>query len=153
MTHEEWIAERLTREDCHNQCQEWTAEMMLVFPDIFTRVRGYVMVPGIGPRPHWWLTLADGTVVDPTLSQFFDVPGSTLTAGPKAGTKRMAYYSGAGAFGYEPVDETNPPIGRCCNCGDTCYKLTATCSIICSPECDADYRAYIMREEKRGAAV
>lgn len=141
--YQNWIAERLSRLDSWNQCEEWTLAMMADFPEL-KRVRGYVFLPGM-ERPHWWLVDPAGEIVDPTRQQFYDKPGDTLANG----TVLTGYYGGSCVGGYEPVDESNPPIGKCCNCGGTCYQLTAPCSLICSLECDAAYRAYLMRELPR----
>jgi len=148
MTYTEWIEERNAREDSFNNCDAWTRDMLAVFPEL-KRVRGHVLVPRIGKRPHWWLTAPDGTIVDPTASQFTDVPGDTIQAGPDAGKLRTGYYGGFGMLHYEPLDESQPhPVGRCMNCGGDVYANPYGTSI-CDEECNKEMLAYLQRERRR----
>lgn len=126
----EWMAARHAQES-FNQCLLWTQEMQQAFPEL-RRVRGWVDVPGVGERPHWWLVTADGVIVDPTARQFWDKPDEDL----KPGVPCVAYYGGAGITAYREVDESNPPIGRCMNCGRICYRATAPSTMMCSVGCE-----------------
>lgn len=132
-----WIVEYTRNLDVFNMCSEGIAAMSQAFPELQAR-RGWVDVPGVGERPHWWLVTPDGVVVDPTARQFTDKPGDTLPNG----VRRAAYYGGAGILGYREVDEANPPIGKCMNCGGTCFKNTAPCYYVCSAKCEGELRDY-----------
>ena len=70
----EWIkayVERHRATGILGRCRQASEEMRAVFPEL-RLVRGHVHVIGMhaGSRAHWWLETADGTVVDPTESQF-----------------------------------------------------------------------------------
>jgi hypothetical protein len=64
----QWIAEHVEL-DPHGQCKEVTERMASAFPEL-RRVRGHYVCPVVGPQPHWWMVTPDGTVVDPTRTQF-----------------------------------------------------------------------------------
>jgi hypothetical protein len=102
-------------------CEEATLAMQVAFPTL-TRVRGHYYCPLWGEQEHWWLVAADGTIVDPTASQF-----------PSAGRGM-----------YIPWDESRAePTGICPNCGEYAYG-SGTC---CSQTCHAAYVAYLMNPE------
>ena len=99
------------------RCMEATAKMREAFPEL-KEVRGHVYTTW-GKRSHVWLIDADGTIVDPTASQFRFI------------------------FQYEPWkpgDEVR--VGKCMNCGSEIWRAvqSLTEDIItassCSDECD-----------------
>jgi hypothetical protein len=137
MTYTAWIEDHTRNTDVWNTCEISTKLMADAFPEL-RRVRGWVMVPGVGERPHWWLVDPLGNIVDPTARQFTDVAGDTLADG----TRRTAYYGGKGIEGYREVDEENPPVGKCMQCGAVCYQNTAPCTVICSTACERLLAAY-----------
>lgn len=107
--------------DVTQTCQEATATMVKLCPEL-QRVRGTVKMVGAldgdtRPWPHWWCVTEDGSIVDPTRSQF---PCPELE--------------------YEPLDEARgEPTGKCPNCGGLCYEGR----YLCSTKCEREYLAYI----------
>lgn len=95
-----WIAEYLGRfripEACLGRCQEAVTEMHRAFPEL-TIVKGHVHCAAPwGKRGHWWLTTADGAIIDPTRAQF----NSTIV------------------WAYEPyVEGDDVRLGACMECG------------------------------------
>jgi len=119
--HSDWIREYResvnwnTAGKCHAACKA----MLREFPSL-TMVRGHVHCfrQGIRERgfPHWWMTDADGSIIDPTDNQFDNV------------------------IAYEPHDEGAPePTGLCPNCGGYCYDSMS----VCSDACGNDYVGYL----------
>ena len=51
------------------KCKEF-AEAAIVEDPTLTLVRGHYICPYWGEQPHWWCKREDGTIVDPTVSQF-----------------------------------------------------------------------------------
>lgn len=69
----------------------------------------------LGKRAHWWLVDPDGSIVDPTASQF-----------PSNGIGE-----------YVELDDSRPqPTGMCPNCGSECFGGNYCCSDACG-------RAYV----------
>ena len=105
--YETWITEYV--KNPHLTCKETTEQMVAVFPEL-TRVRGHVYLLSGRYVPHWWLTTADGEIVDPTASQF------------------------SGIVMYDPWDESEPePVGKCMNCGKLFFarQYAPFCDSIC----------------------
>ncbi len=102
-------------------CEKATERMVEAFPEL-KRVRGTVVMRAAPdgdtrPWPHWWCIDGDGTIVDPTASQF------------------------PSELDYTEADEsTGGPTGKCTNCGGLCYEHRTPC---CSDKCERDYAAYI----------
>lgn len=68
------------------KCKDAAKEMASAFPEL-TVTRGHVQCSW-GKRGHWWLLDPEGTIVDPTASQFPDIfeyeqwqPGDTVRVG------------------------------------------------------------------------
>lgn len=134
------IAERITTyagyiavnfgayEQYYGQCQKACGAMVLVFPELTIR-KGYASTEW-GERGHWWLTTADGTIIDPTAKQFPSI------------------------FGYrEWVPGSLVLIGKCCNCGDEIWEAVQSLDNIkrkeiCSVACGNDYTNYLYRETR-----
>jgi hypothetical protein len=93
----EWIANYLRAHQGHvrGYCQDATLKMHEAFPEL-TIVKGFRRPGG----EHCWLVTADGTVVDPTESQF------AMTA--------LEYRS------FRPGDTVC--VGKCMNCGEYIYE-------------------------------
>lgn len=101
----------------YGKCGDVTVQMREAFPELL-RVRGHYYCPVWGRREHWWLTTADGEIVDPTARQF-----------PSGGIGL-----------YEPWDESQPePTGVCPNCGDYIYGGGE----VCGSRCWQEYAAYL----------
>jgi hypothetical protein len=110
----DWIDKNVT--EAMGKCAEVTALMVSQFPEL-TRVRGHYYCVVWGEREHWWCVATDGSIVDPTASQF-----------PSKGRGH-----------YEPwVEGTPEPTGVCPNCGELVYD-GRTC---CSDRCHHEYAAY-----------
>ena len=117
----DWIARFLAEHNgsVRGLCASASMAMKAAFPELAI-VRGFHCPGG----PHWWLTAPDGTIVDPTASQF-----------PKPGAYRP----------FRPGDIVQ--VGRCMNCGEEIYEkvqsLDGSPKCVCSPECalelDAEY--------------
>ncbi len=68
-TYERWIAAyRNSGQPIIGHCQSVCERMQREFPELILR-GGYVRTP-LGCDTHFWLTTADGVIVDPTASQF-----------------------------------------------------------------------------------
>jgi hypothetical protein len=114
-----WISEHYgSHEKAYGACAEATLAMQRAFPEL-TRVRGHYYCLAWGERQHWWLTDADGQIVDPTAAQF-----------PSAGHGI-----------YEPwIEGADEPTGKCPNCGGLIYGGGS----VCSDDCARSYEAYLM---------
>lgn len=118
--YEAWIKENITPETAFAKCAEWSAAMQTFFPEL-KRVRGHVMLSTGIERSHWWCVAEDGSIVDPTKSQF-----------------GLPYFGAAPVF-YEEWDESQKqPTGKCPNCGGYCYDD----NYLCSKACEISYEAY-----------
>lgn len=112
----DWIAVNVA--EPYGKCAEVTLAMAEAFPEL-TRVRGHYYCFAWGERTHWWLTTREGTIVDPTASQF-----------PSRGNGE-----------YVELDASAPmPTGKCPNCSGLCYDG----GYCCSDRCGAEYAAYCM---------
>lgn len=96
--------------------------MVAAFPEL-KRVRGHYFCSIWGQRAHWWCEAPDGTIIDPTSSQF---PSKDETA-PRG-------------FGvYVPWKEgEEEPTGKCQNCLDYTYGGATFCSDTCEAEAIAE---------------
>lgn len=116
-----WILENVPNyESAYGKCAEVTTEMLKAFPEL-KRVRGHYYCVSWGKRAHWWLVAPDGSVVDPTATQF-----------PTKG--RGVYIE---------HDESQPEPERqslCANCGEY-FSGSGT---VCSDKCHREYAAYCM---------
>lgn len=73
----------MSRAEITGQCHELSVRAVEEDPDL-TLVRGWYHCSVWGRREHWWTTLPDGTIHDPTVAQF---PSGGLGAyEPFAGT-------------------------------------------------------------------
>ena len=89
MTYHEWIQGWLSRHKAYGHCREAVRALVASFPEL-KAVPGHVECPiPWRRRAHWWAVAPDGTVVDPTASQFpviygYEpfVPGSEVYTGP-----------------------------------------------------------------------
>lgn len=128
--YEQWIAERIA--EAYNgeawrtmgRCASEVRLMAQTFPEL-TIVRGHVQAvfsTGVHKRAHWWLTRADGTIVDPTRGQY---------TGP--------------VLAYEPYQAGDPiRLGVCANCGKEIWgSPSAGVGTVCSTECHREYAAYL----------
>lgn len=121
-----WISRWLENNRALGACQQAVTELVKNFPEL-TVVKGHVYCPAPwGRRAHWWATAPDGSIVDPTASQF------------------------PGIFEYEPwVPGTEVRVGKCMNCGCEIWEAVESIDTeppqkcICSPECHADFAAYL----------
>lgn len=134
MTYQEWIESYVARQPngfVRGKCKEACEEMVKAFPEL-RLAAGFAHVTW-GEDQHWWCVAPDGTVVDPTKSQF--QLGVVLE--------------------YEEMDLKDPktrlriPIGKCPNCGDLIYPGGYSESI-CSERCEKDYVRYLNSPEGRG---
>lgn len=117
-----WIASWLTDNSPKSACVEATEQMAAAFPEL-QRVRGHVTVSSGRTHPHWWLVTPDGSIIDPTASQWTPVlPGV-----------------------YEPLNEETfvEPTGRCPNCGNLFYGEAAG-GVACSAGCADAYAAWCL---------
>jgi hypothetical protein len=99
------------------RCEDAVRLMVKQFPEL-RAARGFAHVSW-GEDQHWWCVAPDGTVVDPTVSQF----------------PRMPRYEELDLSRAE--DRARVPIGKCMNCGARTFVSSpsaATCSIACERE-------------------
>lgn len=114
-----WIADHV-KGDGLAMCSVYTERMVKDFPELI-RVRGWCY-----RHEHWWCKTADGTIVDPTASQF-----ETFY---RLGLPSPSDYR-------EFRDGVDPePIGRCMGCGEYVWEKTYG-NYACSKEClqDVEY--------------
>jgi hypothetical protein len=105
------------------KCAEATIDMVAKFPEL-KRVRGHYYCPFWGERQHWWCIAPDGTIVDPTVSQF-----------PSLGSGKYVEWS-------EGEEE---PVGRCVNCSKEVLmsKNSNVGPEFCSMSCADSYIKYL----------
>ncbi len=120
MNYSDWIKEHYpTYESAYGRCAEAVKKMSKEFPELKI-VRGHVMCLW-GKRAHWWLTDAEGNIIDPTVTQF---PGT------------INYDE------WKPGDQIR--VGKCMNCGDEIWKSVSTIEVryitesVCSKTCEAN---------------
>jgi hypothetical protein len=119
-TYREYI-DRHFSGDTLGKCAEATLAMAAAFPEL-KRVRGHYFDTAWGERAHWWLTDADGGIIDPTASQF-PTQGGGLYIPWKEGAEE--------------------PIALCPNCGGEVFPSKG-CGGCCSERCATAYAAYVM---------
>jgi hypothetical protein len=107
MTYQEWIDAFLAklpqingRPYVRGACMRATAEMAATFPEL-RRVAGFA-----NGGEHFWCVAPDGTIVDPTVGQFFS---HLEPIDPSAIEYRE----------FRPGDEVR--VGKCMNCGADIY--------------------------------
>jgi hypothetical protein len=115
----EWIKTWLTSNRAYGNCARATEEMVKAFPEL-RRVPGFVFDGRWGQREHWWCVAPDGTIVDPTASQF-----------PVLFNYRE----------YKEGDEVR--VGKCMDCGDDLYGQPGGERYFCDSRCEERYRAYL----------
>lgn len=111
----EWIRAYVAAQNnfVRGRCSEATKKMVEAFPEL-RRVAGFVEVMhpgGVYEEQHWWCVAPDGSVVDPTESQFLAV------------LSREEVYP---ARPHRPI-----PSGRCMDCGGTVFGGDTFCSEEC----------------------
>jgi len=122
--YEAWIEEYLERvQNPLGRCHDATNEMKTAFPEL-TVVPGHVETGIWGRRGHVWLTAPDGTIVDPTASQFPAI------------------------FEYEPwTPDSLVRLGKCMSCGEEIWGKVPSLhedhgsKCVCSPECERELTA------------
>ena len=130
LTYNEWIADWLHGNNPYTRCREAVVAIVAAFPEL-EKVPGHVLCPAPwGQRVHWWAKAPDGTIVDPTASQFPAI---------------LAYE--AWTPGAECI------MGSCYSCGDDIYRPVwdlenpppreSTCSVACEKAAHADLTADI----------
>lgn len=115
-----WIKEhvRRHRHSVLGLCNEAVKEMKKAFPEL-EKVPGHVEDMYWGRRGHVWLKAEDGTIVDPTASQFPAI---------------MEYIP------WKPGDVVR--VGKCMNCGEEIWRpvqrLDVAPAVVsaCSKECE-----------------
>jgi hypothetical protein len=121
----DWIKAYVSRSGyVFGKCKDGAKEMAAAFPEL-TVVLGHVYCSW-GKRGHAWLVNAEGTIVDPTASQFPDI------------------------FEYEPWKPGDTVrVGKCMECGEEIWEpvfeleSTPPQRSVCGPECEAALtRAY-----------
>lgn len=123
--HRQWIAAYVAAQPdrfVRGKCAAATLAMAAAFPEL-RRAGGIVevewpgAVPPIRKEQHWWCVARDGSIVDPTISQFALPPTSV---------------------DYEEIDIADPaarermPTGRCLNCGKDTYLGRDVCNQECA---------------------
>lgn len=132
--YEEWAKKWLGEngwgdKDGYGQCEDAAKAMAQEFPEL-TSVPGHVWAGPWGQRQHWWLTTADGTIVDPTATQF------------PVHVDDLIYEA------FQPGHSV--VVGRCRECGDDIEKklnsLDEPIEIrdFCSSRCENAYTASLM---------
>ena len=132
--YDQWIADFISKQRViRGACGRAVNEMAKAFPELKC-VAGWVTFSG-GCTEHFWCGAPDGSIVDPTASQF---------------RKPLRYQE------FQPGDEVR--VGRCMNCGDGIYAQVqrlddrSVARSVCSPECAAALEAELSFEafELRG---
>lgn len=111
----DWLASRNGR--VRGLCAPATQEMVAAFPEL-ARTPGWIS-SNEGSSEHFWCVAPDGSILDPTASQF---------------TGQLVYEP------FKPGDEVR--VGRCLNCGSGIYMPVESLEdesyarSICSDECE-----------------
>ena len=102
------------------QCENAVKEMVAAFPEL-RMAKGHVETEW-GKDAHWWCVAPDGSIVDPTVSQF---PWVLDYEEYRAGDKIR--------------------IGRCTDCGEPIWAVPGddTRPDFCNDNCATSYVAYI----------
>lgn len=101
------------------KCDTATAKMVAAFPEL-RRVAGFVYCTW-GREQHWWCVAPDGSIIDPTASQYVAI------------------------LEYEELDLDDPevcrtiPTGVCMDCGGDTYEGRT----FCSDQCESATLAYL----------
>jgi len=134
-TYDQWIADFVSKQRIiRGACGRAVNEMAKAFPEL-KRVAGWVVFKG-GRSEHFWCVTPDGSIVDPTASQFGEL---------------LRYHE------FQPGGEVR--VGRCMNCGDGIYAQVqglddrSAARSVCTPECAQELEASLSFEafELRGA--
>jgi hypothetical protein len=87
----------------HGMCDHATEAARAAFPELI-RCRGYV---AFGRGPHWWCVAPDGTIIDPTRTQWDPMPTAAdyvfLDESTADRLPRKCWGCGDDAFGQHPV--------------------------------------------------
>lgn len=125
--YEAWIKTFLENNNPRNLCHYATNLMVQEFQEL-KRERGYVLVENVyGVQvtdQHWWCVAEDGSIVDPTATQYFKV------------------------LEYEPYSEEKHgplPVGKCPDCGGLIYPDNEHKGF-CNEECRASWNKYMAKE-------
>lgn len=138
MTYGEWITDYVSKQRViRGACGRAVNEMVEAFPELKC-VAGWAVFAW-GRSEHFWCVAPDGSIVDPTVSQFSG--------------KLLRYQE------FQAGDEVR--VGRCMNCGDGIYARVerlddrSDARSVCSPECAGALEAEMSYEafELRGAAT
>lgn len=124
-----WVVDYVLKQNGHvrGKCLAATKEMHAAFPELLIRA-GHVETP-VGREAHWWLETPDGSVVDPTHSQFTGHGGI------------LEYEAWA------PGQEVR--VGKCMDCGDEIWRPVITLNeepkheTFCSKFCEQVYENYM----------
>ena len=125
----EWISDWLSKNNPYGKCEEAATAMAEIFENL-TIVKGHVYCDW-GKRSHWWCVDTQGTIVDPTKSQF----GSITEYDP-----------------WEPGNEVC--AGKCMNCGEEIWVTIQSLDnsvheSICSKKCEAEFEEYLKEEMEK----
>ena len=117
-TYGEWMTDWASKQRIiRGACGRAVNAMAEAFPEL-KRVAGWVVFAG-GRSEHFWCVAPDGSIVDPTVSQFSG--------------KLLRYQE------FQPGDEVR--VGRCLNCGDGIFAQIqglddrSAARSVCTPEC------------------
>lgn len=115
----EWCARFVERHvHVRGLCALAAAQVALAFPELRV-VRGFCR-----GCQHWWAVAPDGSIVDPTASQF-----------------------GAPApRDYVPFDESRAhelPTGKCMNCGGLLWYNASACTLECARELHLEFNPHL----------
>jgi hypothetical protein len=108
VTYDEWILKHWHGR-ARGRCAEATIAMVVAFPEL-RRVRGHY-----DGAEHWWCVAPDGSVVDPTASQFWN--------------------NGLGEY-IAWIEGSEEPVGKCINCGEYSWASKGGNRSVCSVRCD-----------------
>jgi hypothetical protein len=122
MTYQDWITSYIASNNgiVYGKCSVAVQEMIKVFPELKI-VRGHIFDLMWGRRSHWWLSTADGEIIDPTKSQF----------------PCVVEYE-------EWLPGTEVRVGKCMNCGNEIFAIVDSLDepiinkSVCSDECEKE---------------
>lgn len=116
-TYLDWIKNYKEKQPfIRGKCYSATLEMAEEFPEL-RQERGYV-TDILGEHQHWWCVEADGSIVDPTDSQFYEI------------------------IDYDAYNEEKHgplPTGKCMDCGGYVYND----DYFCDKECERKTLEYL----------
>ena len=117
----------------YGNCEYVSKALTVNFPELEAR-KGVFLSVAWGPRPHWWTRHRDtGEIVDPTAKQHPD--GVWF---PKSAER---YTDLTDMTQREAQEAGHVPVGKCIECGESCYLPDCYSGSFCTEACAKSFEA------------